>query len=220
VGTPFVLEVADWAALISTDPVEQIGAAEGPETIPAQMRRRLPPFAREVARCALPILRADPASVVVFASPHGDLVSAATLLSDLARKELLSPALFSLSVHNAPAGVLSLCVTERGDHTAIAGDAATLPAALIECYARLAESGSDALTLVYADQKFPEVYAHLEEDAPGVVLALRLRRASGAAAAQAMIRAGRASAVAAARALVGGARHLTFDPAAEEAMAA
>lgn len=219
-GTPFVLEVADWAALISTDTVEQLGAAEGPEAIPAQMRRRLPPFARDVARCALPVLRADPASTVVFSSPHGDLVSAVTLLSDLARKELLSPALFSLSVHNAPAGVLSLCVTERGDHTAIASDSGTLSAALIECYVRLAEGGFDSIILIHAEDKLPEIYAHLDEDAPGVFLALRLRRAGSANAAETVVHLGRSGAAAVVRAISSGMRRIGFGPPSEKAIAA
>lgn len=208
-GPSYALEVADWAALISSDSVEQLGAAEGPECIPSQYRRRLPAFARDAARCALPVLRVDPTAPVVFSSVNGDLPSAATLLSDLARKELLSPALFSMSVHNAPAGVLGLCLSEHGDHTAIAGASATLPAALLECYARLLEDDVDSVVLIHADDRMPPIYAQFDEDTPGAFLTLRLRRAT-AVDATVQVTPGRTGAVALARSLQNGARQLSF----------
>lgn len=218
-GTTYALEVADWAALISADSVEQLGAAEGPETIPAQYRRRLPAFARDVARCALPVLRADPNAPVVFSSVNGDLASAVTLLTDLARKELLSPALFSLSVHNAPAGVLGLCLSERGDHTAIAGGDATLSSALLECFTRLADEDVESVVLIHADERLPSAYAELDNDTPGAIITARLRRAQNADGAG-PVAPGRAGAVALARALHDGARKLGFSPLFAEAVAA
>ncbi|MCR6645149.1 MAG: beta-ketoacyl synthase chain length factor [Terricaulis sp.] len=61
---------------------------------------------------------------MIASGTRGDLDSTVKLLTDLAQGELLSPALFAFSVHNAPAGALSLCLSPNGDHTALAGDAA------------------------------------------------------------------------------------------------
>jgi Beta-ketoacyl synthase, N-terminal domain len=170
------LEVSAWAALRDG---ESFGAVEGAEAIPAQLRRRLPAFTRDIARCALPLLRTDPRTDVVFSSRNGDLASTATLLTDLARRELLSPALFSMSVHNAPPGVLSLCLGACGDHTAIAAGEDNLSAALVEAFLRLQDS--ESVALVHADQRLPEIYAELGDDsnATGIVLAMRLGLASG-----------------------------------------
>ena len=210
-GRPLALDAAEWAAVISAENAEQLGAAVSMDDIPAQRRRRLPPFTRNVLRCALPVLMAAPACPVLFAAEHGDLDSTVALLNDLARGEVLSPALFALSVHNAPAGALSLCVSPAGDHTAIAGGPLSFAAGLTEAYARLSEEAADGVILVLAEERLPAVYADFESsDAPGVFLAMRLRTAEGAGGPEIAVRAGRAGVVAAARALAHGGRRLRF----------
>ena len=52
------------------------------------------------------------------------------LLVQLVGEELLSPAKFSMSVHNASAGAVSQVAANRAGHTAIAGGARTLTAGL------------------------------------------------------------------------------------------
>jgi Beta-ketoacyl synthase, N-terminal domain len=205
-----VLDVADWAALLCGEHEERLGAAGESAVIPAQYRRRLPVFSRDVVRCALPLLQAAPESAVVLSSPDGDLASTAALLADLAKRELLSPTLFSLSVHNAPAGVLSLCVAVQGDHTAVAAGEASLAAGLTEAYARLASREAPSILLVHGEHRLPAVYADWENDAPGVFLALKLRLAAAPPAPETSIGAGRAGAAALARALAAGARRLRF----------
>jgi len=56
-GRSLVLETAAWAGLTSADVVEQWGAAGAASEIPAALRRRLPPFSRDMVRCTLPLLR-------------------------------------------------------------------------------------------------------------------------------------------------------------------
>ncbi|HVZ99873.1 MAG TPA: beta-ketoacyl synthase chain length factor [Caulobacterales bacterium] len=205
------LDVAEWAALLRGQTVERLGAAAAADLIPERYRRRLPGFARDALSCALPLLQDDPAAPVVFCSPHGDLASAGALLSDIARRELLSPTVFSLSVHNAPAGVLSLCVSGPGDHTAIAGGAGTLPAGMIEARARLVLDEAKSVVLVYADERPSGLYADFaEEEAPGVFAALKLRLGSGSAAPTAVVAPTRDGALALVKALEAGARRLRF----------
>jgi hypothetical protein len=188
--------------------------------IPAGQRRRLPPFARDVLRCALPLLREAPATPIVYSSPNGDLDSTLMLLKDIARHDLLSPALFALSVHNAPAGALSQCLTGPGDQISIAGDAATLSAGLVEAYARLAAGECASILLIHADERLPETYAALDDDAPGVFLALSLRLVGGSDAADIAVGAGRLGAVAVAHALQTGQSRLRFTPPHLQALAA
>lgn len=169
------LDVADWAAILHLDSALRFGAAEAPDAIPARHRRRLPRFSSDIVCCALPLLRVAPESAVVLSAPHGDLASTVALLIDVARRDLLSPTQFSLSVHNAPAGVLSLCSDVRADHVAIAAGPASLAAGLTEAYARLASGEGAEIILVHADDRFPDIYAPLDEAAPGLFVAMRLR---------------------------------------------
>lgn len=209
-GRSLVLNVDAWGAIVSAETAEQLGAAGPVSDIPAGQRRRLPPFTRDVLRCALPLLRDAPETPVVFSGTHGDLESTVKLLSDLAQGELLSPALFALSVHNAPPGALSLCATPAGDHTAIAGGDAALSAGLTECYARIATGETQSVLLIHAEERLPEIYANLDETAPGIFLAMRVTAATDGAAA--IVGNHRAGAAALAHALQAGATQLTFTP--------
>ncbi|MGH6950144.1 MAG: beta-ketoacyl synthase chain length factor [Vitreimonas sp.] len=219
-GRSLTLDVAEWAAVLSGKTGEEFGAAIATDDIPAQRRRRLPPFTRNVLRCALPLLRTAPASPVVFAAEHGDLESTVALLGDLARGEVLSPALFALSVHNAPAGALSLCVSPAGDHTAIAGGPYSFAAGLTEAFLRLNDGAADSVILVLAEERLPAVYAAFDSDAPGAFLAMRLRLTEDADKSAIDTAPGRAGVVAAVRALAGGGRRVRFTPPMAEARAA
>jgi hypothetical protein len=208
-----VLDAAAWAAVIeSADGAEQLGVAGALDDIPPAQRRRLPPFTRNVVRCALPLMQLYPGRPLVYAAEHGDLDSTLRLLADLARGELLSPALFALSVHNAPAGALSLAMTGAGDHTAIAGGAETLPAALTEAYARLAD-GTDTVLVLQAEARLPSIYEAFDTRAPDAFMALALRIGASAQSEETIdIEPGRAGVVAAVRGLAQGRRRLCFTP--------
>jgi hypothetical protein len=219
-GRSLILDVADWAAIVSGEAEEQFGAAEPASALPAKERRRLPAFSRDVLRCALPLVRDRPRCPVVLSSPHGDMPSTVTLLTDIARRELLSPALFGLSVHNAPAGALSICLDQPGDQTSLAGDEASLSAGLIETYARLATQEAQSVVLIYAEEQLPAIYAELDEKAPGVFLAMQLRLARATAASQIAVGLERAGAVAVVRALAAGLAQLRFPPPRWQARAA
>ena len=145
---------------------------------------------------------------MVFASRHGDLQATVSLLSDLAKRELLSPATFSLSVHNAHAGILAQCVGAHGSHTAIAGGAQSLHAGLLEAYARIASGEAEQVLLVFADVAAPDFYEDQDESGPDVTLALRVRRASDGEAASVGI--GRTGAAHLVAALKDGTRRVRF----------
>lgn len=219
-GKSLELDVVNWAAVVSTETAEDFGAAEPATVIPAAQRRRLPSFSRDVLRASLPLLRDHPRCPVVLSSPHGDLTSTVTLLSDIAKREVLSPSLFGLSVHNAPTGALSLMLEQPGDQISLAGDEATLAAGLTEVYARLATQSAPSILLIHADERLPSVYEVFEEsDAPSVVLAMMLRRADGSAA-PISVGEGRAGAASVVGALRAGQTRLQFSPPKPKAVAA
>jgi len=219
-GRSLSLEATAWAAIIAADEAEPLGAAGPASDIPAALRRRLPAFSREMIRCTLPLLRETPTAPVIASGTRGDLDSTVKLLTDLAQGELLSPALFAFSVHNAPAGALSLCLSPSGDHTALAGDEGAFAAALTEAYARLETGEAESVIVSHAEARDPELYEHLgDAKTPGVYLALRLSRAIGEAAAHDLAPA-RTGLIAFARALEAGVRRVRFSPPAFKARAA
>lgn len=205
-----VLDVVAWAAVLKAGDTRQLGAAESEDCIPAARRRRLPEFSRNVLRCAIPLLAQQPGKALVFSSVNGDLASTVRLLQDLAVREPLSPALFALSVHNAPSGALSLCVTDPGDQVAVAGDAAALQAGLVDAYARIQAGEAETVLLVFAEDRLDSVYADLDDDSPGVFLAMDLRLASGQGAPAFRVLPHRRGAQALVLALEAGLRRLQF----------
>jgi hypothetical protein len=219
-GRSLVVEAAAWAAIVSAENVEDLGAVGAASEIPMALRRRLPLFSRDMVRCALPLLRQRPADTVITSGTRGDLDSTVKLLTDLARGELLSPALFAFSVHNAPAGALSLCMKPTGDHTALAGAEGAFSAALTEAYARLTLNEAESVLVVHAEERDPEFYEHLgDADTPAVFFAARLERAQGEDDAH-PLGPSRAGVIALARALNAGARQIRFSPPSHQARAA
>ena len=119
-------------------------------------------IALEAAYAALPADGAGDDIPVVFASRHGECARSAELLQELAAGVPLSPASFSLSVHNANAGLFSIARRSRGNGIAIAAGPSTVEHAVIEACGLLAD-GAPSVLLVVADGPLPDVFAQLSD---------------------------------------------------------
>lgn len=142
------------------------GEEPGVKAMPAMRRRRagfLGKMALEVAYRCLDG-RGDGAGDIptVFCSRHGEVSRALELLSDLARGEALSPTAFSMSVHNATAGLLTIARGDRANHIALAAGAATIEHAVIEACGLLAD-GAERVLLVASDCQLPELFLPFQE---------------------------------------------------------
>jgi hypothetical protein len=141
------------------------------------LRRRLGPLARtllHVAHECAEGLPAQPGLRVVLASQYGELSYALSMLRALAAAEPVSPTTFSLSVHNAPAGILSILREDRAPSTAVAAGDETLGQGLVEASCQLEEGGSPVLFL-YGDAPLPSEYrAFAERPDPERALAVLL----------------------------------------------
>jgi len=120
-------------------------------------------------------LPAQPPSLrVVLASQYGELSYALSMLRALAAAEPVSPTTFSLSVHNAPAGIFSILREDRSASTAVAAGEETLGQGLIEASCQLEEGGPPVL-FVYGDVPLPPEYLPFaERPAPERALAVLL----------------------------------------------
>lgn len=148
------LPVAAWAVWKRTaDTAPDIGFVE------PMLRRRLGPLARMALDVATRCLGERTGIPMVFASRHGELERTLGLLRELAAAGPLSPTAFSLSVHNAAAGVLSIARQDMAASTAIAAGEASFGQALIEAASRLAASPEKPVLMVYADDPIPAEYA-------------------------------------------------------------
>ena len=169
--------VESWAAVTIETPdseAKRFGACADESIIPAGHRRRLSAFARMAVACGLSVSGAD-CSELVFCSRFGDFQLAYRLLLDLVDGALMSPAAFSLSVHNSVPGVMDLVRKSRVGHTAVAAGEESLSAGLIESWGKLNAAPANKVTLIYAEGQSPDgAWSNSEMDTTDVAFAMTL----------------------------------------------
>ncbi|MBU2979653.1 beta-ketoacyl synthase chain length factor [Alteromonas sp. C1M14] len=132
--------------------------------VPAMQRRRLSPFMKMALHCAYETSTAyNQPLATVFSSRHGDLTQTSSLLETLANNDPLSPTGFSLSVHNAVAGLFSILNASTTPSTTIAAGQDTLAMAIVDAIAK-AQQQQAPILLVHADQAMPSRYADFEDE--------------------------------------------------------
>ena len=181
--------IKDWAAtghgLETADAWRAWARGKGPDAafspaaqtaIPPLLRRRVTPIGQQALRAAYGLAGAN--TRYVFSSRHGEFKRTLGLLQSLAAREPSSPAEFSLSVHNALAGLLSIATQNQAGHTAIAAGSDSFGFGFLEALGCLIEQPDEPVLLVYFDEPLPPPYSELAgTDAPGVAVALLLERA-------------------------------------------
>lgn len=155
------------------------------------LRRRLSPMGRAALWAAGQLLddQLPEPVATIFASRHGEVGRTVKLMRELAVESPLSPASFSLSVHNAIGGIHSIANQVFSPITAISAGPDTLSAALLEAYTQLACAGREAgatveggeVLCVFYDDSLPEpLGAFDEQEAEVQALALRVSLAGAA----------------------------------------
>lgn len=142
--------------------------------IPAMMRRRLNATGKQVISC-IQQLAFQNNTPAVFCSRHGELGRSIQLLAPLANGEPLSPTHFSLSVHNALAGIWSIGTGNTANISAIAAGATPVVAALTEAWTIMQAEGCDEIVCVIYDEQPPQPYTESVAATSGCnILALTL----------------------------------------------
>lgn len=142
--------------------------------LPAMQRRRLSRLARMTLHVAWPLCADGEQLPFVFGSRHGETPRTFALLGDVAAGQPLSPTQFGLSVHNAIAGQWSILRGQRGESTAIAGEADTFEHAMLEAAGLLSDDTPTALVVV-AEERPPAAYDTWIDDVPfSYAVALRV----------------------------------------------
>lgn len=155
-----------WAR--SPAPIRGDGAPDA-RFLPALQRRRCDPLARMVLHVAHECCPAELRSEIacVFASRHGSFGTTVSLLEDLARDAALSPARFSHSVHNAPAGLFSIWAENRTASVSLAAGEGSFAHGLVEAILALHRARPRPVLLVHSDEALPGAVAPLADRSEG-----------------------------------------------------
>ena len=138
------------------------GADPAVKAMPAMLRRRAGSLGKMALEVAYTCLDGRTDVPTVFCSRHGEVARAVDLLGELAKGEALSPTAFGLAVHNASAGLFSIARTDRANHIALAGGAATIEHGVIEACGLLAD-GAPMVLLVAYDCPLPAIFSYFED---------------------------------------------------------
>lgn len=166
--TTLAYDILGWKAWSASDSDSQPDVS----VIPAMLRRRLSQVGRAALSVIIPMIETHGAMPLVFVSRHGDFSRTFGLLEELAKAEPLSPTAFSLSVHNAIAGLFSVHQGLKSNITALSGGSQDVVAALLESLGQCQASQGPVLC-VFCDAPLPEVYhdyTHLPERAYALAL--------------------------------------------------
>ena len=131
------------------------------ETIPAMQRRRLSVLAKMAIHSALVTLNGERADYIVWVSKYGDEEKTLDILKDVLNQQTPSPTQFSISVHNAIAGLYSILCQDDTPSTSLSADWTD---ALIDAYAFLKSNPQAKRVLVVSyDQPLPNLYSDAVE---------------------------------------------------------
>ena len=120
-------------------------------TLPRLLKRRLSPLARIVFSAAIPCLEDNKQMPSVFSSTHGELAKSFAMMEMIEAGEDISPTAFSLSVHNAIAGLFSIAFKNNTESTVVAPGEEGIAAAFIEA-AGLLQQGAEQVLIVLYDE--------------------------------------------------------------------
>jgi len=137
-------------------PIEAELPKKALKQVPTLLRRRFTEPGRCAASAVLPLVADIDKVPAVFASRHGDTHLTLSLLEGIAEQQPMSPTGFSLAVHNAVSGLLSIVRKDISEVTAIASVDCLIPHALLEASTRL-QDHEQVLCVLY-DVPLPELY--------------------------------------------------------------
>lgn len=139
--------------------------------IPAMQRRRLPEVAKRIHRFAQGL--ADEQTPMIYASHNGEISQTLSIIRSFSSD--VSPAKFSLSVHNAIAGLLSVTHKNCQSYQAIDSLSGLIETAVVEAVGLLAQH--DTVGIVYHDETLPTELMTTDDKPPTTqVLGLKLQR--------------------------------------------
>jgi hypothetical protein len=166
---------ADWCSWAGRDHDGE--TAPPAPALPMLMRRRLSPFGQRLVNaineCAVDL----PPARYVLSTRHGELARALKVLDAIEADGMPSPTDFSMAIHHALLGLLSIHTGNRLGHTALSAGQDSFANGLLEAATCIAERPDEPVILVHGDDKLPsgyEAFREADDAALPLVVALAL----------------------------------------------
>jgi hypothetical protein len=154
---PGIVTAESWSDWFNASSSEAFNHAQlDIKQVPAMLRRRFKLLGKVASMAVLDVQNEGECIPSIFASRHGDTELTLSLLQDIAKQEPLSPTGFSLAVHNAIGGLLSIVRQDTSPMTAIASMDGLVVNALFELQAQL-QQYKRVLCVIY-DVPLPSLY--------------------------------------------------------------
>ena len=134
-----------------------------PQALPMMMRRRLSPFGQRLMNVIATCAQGLPSARYVLSTRHGELSRALNILKDIEVETLPSPTDFSMAIHHALLGLMSIHSDNRLGHTALSAGWESFGAGLLEAAVCIAERPEEPVILIHADEPLPASYAAFRE---------------------------------------------------------
>jgi hypothetical protein len=212
--------VRAWAAWTETGALAHGAAGMADEPPPALLRRRVGPLGQHALRLAWGIGCSGQARLVA-SSRHGEFRRTLGILDSIIAAEGVSPAEFTLSVHHALAGLLSIARGNRRGHTAVAAGPESFCFGFLEAACCLAENPAEPVLLMHYDEMLPEPFTRFAgETGPAMALVVALAAGGPGEAMTLRLAPGTPAGAAVADSLAGGFCRFLGDPAARDFSAA
>ena len=155
------------------------GPAPSVAAMPSLLRRRAGSLDRLALEVAYRLAPKGQDVSSIFASRHGEVARSVEMLRLMAKGEAPLPMTFSLSVHNAAAGLYSIAREDKSASNSVAAHQASLATALLEGTGQILE-GRDKVLVVCFDEGLPVPYQSFEDEQPtGWSLGLLLSATQG-----------------------------------------
>ena len=173
------LFVSDWAESGPSSNVVLSDGSTKEEVLPLSIRRRVTALGRQVLSTSLALIPEGEIPRLVFSSRHGEYGRTLGILQSLATTGEVSPAEFSMSVHHALAGLLSIHTNNTSGHTAIAAGPDSFGYGLLEAALAAQEDQAPSL-FVYYDEPIDQIYSGVVDDFINpIIIAILLHPSKG-----------------------------------------
>ncbi|CAN5922268.1 beta-ketoacyl synthase chain length factor [soil metagenome] len=172
---------AEWCAWAGLDSPADMTAPTA--DLPMLLRRRLGPFAQRIVAAISACATGLPPARYILSTRHGELTRALATLDAIALDGLPSPTDFSMSIHHALLGLLSIHAGNRLGHTALSAGWDSFANGLLEAAACIAENPQEPVILVHADDRLPagyDAFREADDAALPLVVAIALGHPGGA----------------------------------------
>ncbi|MBN1799487.1 MAG: beta-ketoacyl synthase chain length factor [Spirochaetales bacterium] len=136
------------------------------EFLPSLFRRRLSQLSKMVLHIGHTLIPAEKQTPCVFASHYGEINKQYKISKQLIDTQEVSPAVFSLSVFNAPAFLLSIAEGNNETSSAVYSGDQCLVVAFLEMIGFLQSNTGKDCMVIFADENIPPAYHSLFSSIP------------------------------------------------------